>query len=95
MSRLLAVLTLVSSWSCAALALAQEAADERATSFEAVQGAVKEDVPGGPLLLAAYAVIWIFVLLFVMRLVRQQGQCERDLARLEKQLAKAPGHASG
>jgi hypothetical protein len=80
-----------SAWLCAGVALAQDAAEERATSFRAVQGAVKEDVPGGPLLVSAYAVIWVFVLLMVVRVVRQQQQSQRDLARLEGQLAKAKG----
>jgi len=85
------LIVLGSAWLYAGIALAQDAADERATSFRAVQGAVKEDVPGGPLLVAAYAVIWVFVLLFVVRVVRQQQQSQRDLARLEGQLAKAKG----
>ena len=85
------LLVLGSAWLCAGVALAQDAAEQRAQSFRAVQGAVKEDVPGGPLLVAAYAVIWVFVLLFVVRVVRQQQQSQRDLARLEGQLAKAKG----
>jgi hypothetical protein len=75
---------------CAAVARAQDAAAERAQSFQAVQGAVQEDVPGGPLLVAAYAVIWVLVVLFVMRVVRQQRASERDLARLERQLGTTP-----
>lgn len=80
-------------WTGIALAqdAAQDAASERAQSFRAVTGAVKEDVPGGPLLVAAYAVVWGFVLLFVIRVVRQQQQSQRDLARLEAQLAKVKG----
>lgn len=89
------LIVLGSAWLCAGVALAQDAAqdaaEERAQSFRAVQGAVKEDVPGGPLLVAAYAVVWGFVLLFVIRVVRQQQQSQRDLARLEGQLAKAKG----
>ena len=41
-------------------ALAQEdAAESRSATFQAVQGNVKEDVPGGPLLLAAYGTILV------------------------------------
>ena len=85
------VIALGGAWLCVGVALAQDAAEERATSFRAVQGAVKEDVPGGPLLVSAYAVIWVFVLLFVVRVVRQQQQSQRDLTRLEGQLAKTKG----
>lgn len=88
-------LALGAAWLSAGVAFAQDAAEERATSFRAVQGAVKEDVPGGPLLVAAYAVIWVFVLLYVVRVVRQQQQSQRDLTRLEAQLAKASKAAEG
>lgn len=66
---------------------AQEAADERATSFKAVTGAVKEDVPGGPLLLGAYAAILVVIIGYGVRLVRMQQRAQTDLARLERQIA--------
>jgi len=69
---------------------AQDAAADRAQSFRAVQGAVQEDVAGGPLLVTAYAVVWVLLLLFVVRLVRQQQSTARDLERLERQLAAHP-----
>ena len=71
-------------------ASAQAADEERSTSFQAVQGAVKEDVPGGPLLVGAYALIWLGVLAYVVRLVRLQRRAESDLARLEQLLSRAP-----
>jgi CcmD family protein len=89
--KLQGALALFTTWLWTAAVLAQDAAAERATSFQAVQGAVKEDVPGGPLLVGAYAVVWVFVLLFVVRVVRQQQQSQRDLTRLESLLAKAKG----
>ena len=70
-------------------ARAQEAAEERSQSFQAVQGAVKEDVAGGPLLLIAYGVVWLVLLLYLVRLVRQQKRAEADVARLEQVLTKA------
>jgi CcmD family protein len=72
----------------AAPALAQDAAEERSQSFRAVEGAVKEDVPGGPLLVAAYAAIWLVVLAYVFRLTRLQQRAQRDVARLERLLAQ-------
>jgi CcmD family protein len=77
----------------AARALAQDAAEQRSQSFQAVQGAVREDVAGGPLLLAAYAVIWVLVLLYVIRLVRLQARAQADLDRLERVLAQGAGNA--
>jgi hypothetical protein len=68
---------------------AQDAAEERAQSFQAVEGAVKEDVPGGPLLIAAYGVIWALTLLYVLRIVRLQQRAQNDLQRLEQVLAGA------
>jgi len=69
---------------------AQDAAEERAQSFQAVEGAVKEDVPGGPLLVAAYGAIWVLLLLYVIRLVRMQQRAQSDLQRLEQALARTP-----
>lgn len=75
----------------AASAVAQDAADEgtgdRATAFQAVEGAVKEDVPGGPLLVAAYGLIWLLVFGYLVRLVRLQSRTEAEVARLDKALA--------
>lgn len=79
----------------AAHAGAQDAAEDRATSFKAVSGAVQEDVPGGPLLLGAYAAILIVILGYGVRLVRMQAKAQGDLARLERQLAAGASQASG
>ena len=78
-----------------ALALAEEttAQDDRATKFEVVEGAVREDVPGGPLLVAAYALIWLAVFAYVFRLVRLQRGADENLARLQQDLAKATKQA--
>jgi CcmD family protein len=70
-------------------ARADDAAQDRAQTFEAVSGAVKEDVPGGPLLVAAYALIWLAVLAYVFRLVRLQRGADENLARLQQDLSKA------
>ncbi len=49
-------------------ALAQEDVDEsRATSFQAVEGAQREDVPGGPLLIGAYGVTLLLLVGYVAR----------------------------
>jgi CcmD family protein len=81
----------VAALCAASLARAQDADQDRAQSFQAVKGAVKEDVPGGPLLVAAYAAIWVVVLLYVIRLVRQQQRAQVELDRLERVLSKVEG----
>lgn len=76
----------------ASLARAQEdAAEQRATSFQSVQGAVKEDVPGAPLLVAAYALIWAGVLGYVWRIARLQAQGMAQLAELARQIEAHSG----
>jgi len=85
----------LSSLAIAAQAVAQDAAEDRATSFKAVTGAVKEDVPGGPLLLGAYAAILIVIIGYGVRLVRMQARAQGDLQRLERQLAAGASQPSG
>jgi CcmD family protein len=72
-----------------ASAHADDVAQDRAQTFEAVSGAVKEDVPGGPLLVAAYAFVWLAVFGYVFRLVRLQRGADENLARLQQDLSKA------
>ncbi len=62
--------------------------DDRAQTFEAVTGGVKEDIAGGPLLLAAYAVVWIAVFGYVVHLGRLHGRLSESLQRIETAVAK-------
>ena len=57
-------------------------AEERATQFVGVTGPDAESVPGGTLLVAAYAVIWVLLFLFLMRMRRLQRQTAEELERL-------------
>ncbi|MCA9580998.1 MAG: CcmD family protein [Myxococcales bacterium] len=57
--------------------------EERATTFQAVEGPVEESVPGGVLLLVAYGVAWLAVFGYVLRIGRHQSQTMQTLARLE------------
>jgi hypothetical protein len=70
----------------------KEASEQRAQSFEAVQGAVKEDVPGGPLLVMGYGILWVALLLYLIRIVRLQQRTQNDLTRLERALARDSGN---
>jgi hypothetical protein len=79
-----------STWAVGAFAQEAQPA-ERAQSFEAAQGSTKEDVPGGPLLVAGYGILWVAMLVYLFRLVRLQQRAQNDLARLEQALARDPG----
>jgi CcmD family protein len=88
------------AWFCAAGALvtadmasaqdgeAKTTADDRAASFQAVSGGTKEDVAGGPLMLLAYAAVWIIVFGYVYRINRLQRGVEANVERLERSIAR-------
>ena len=76
-------------------AAAQDAGEDRATAFQAVEGAVQEDVPGGPLLVVAYGLVWLGVFAYLVRLVRLQSGTEREVTRLEGMLGRANADDTG
>jgi CcmD family protein len=69
-----------------ALAQQEDAAESRATSFQAVQGAQKENVPGGPLLVAAYAVTLLLLVGYVARLGMMHQKTASEIERLGRAL---------
>ena len=48
----------------------------------------EEPVPGGALLVVAYAVMWLLLAGLVGRLVVRQGQLEREIKALEQRLER-------
>jgi hypothetical protein len=68
-------------WLAPALARAQE--------FEKVSGAVREELPGGRFVAAAYGFIWIAVLVYVVSIARGLGRVREDLGALKKRLDRA------
>lgn len=95
---LLGSLWLAPLWLGAAQLSAQDsgatsAAEDRAQSFQAVSGGVKEDVAGGPLMLAAYAVVWITLFGYVWRIHRLQRGVEANLERLERTVTRESASA--
>lgn len=64
----------------------QDAAEERATQFVGVEGPNAESIPGGALLLTAYAVVWALLFLFFMRMRRLQRATAEELERLSAQI---------
>jgi len=67
----------------------KDAAEERATQFVGVEGPDAESIPGGALLLAAYAVVWSLLFLFLMRMRGLQRQTAEELERLGAQVRTA------
>jgi hypothetical protein len=68
-----------------ALSRAQEeegAAESRATSFQAVEGAQTEQVPGGPLLVGAYGFVLFALVAYVARLGLMQRKSAAEFERL-------------
>jgi hypothetical protein len=61
---------------------------DRATSFQAVQGA-PEQYSGGALLVTAYAVLWVIVFAFVGLAWRRQNRINARLDALEREIDKA------
>jgi CcmD family protein len=67
-------------------AVAQEQGEDRATSFQAVQGAQHEDVPGGKLLVGAYAVVLVLLVGYVARLGMMHQKTASEVERLSRLL---------
>jgi CcmD family protein len=69
-------------------AAGQGTADDRSTTFRAVEGG-NQMQSGEKLLVEAYAVIWIVVLVFVASMFRRQRRLDRRIETLEAALQKA------
>ncbi len=67
----------------------ESAAGDRAQSFQAVRGPTKEDVPGGPLLVAAYALVWIILLLYLLRMGRSARHVRDELRALREEVVRS------
>ena len=66
-------------------------AEERAAQFVGVTGPEAETIPGGPLLLGAYAIVWILLFLFLVRMRGLQRQTAEELERLSAEIRAAEG----
>ena len=67
---------------------APRSADDRATTFQAVQGG-GEHYSGAVLLVSAYAALWTILLLWVTFIWRKQRELRSRLDGLERVIAKA------
>lgn len=66
----------------AANANAPEDVGDRSTAFVAVTGPVREDVPGGKLLVGAYVVAFAALALYVLMLLEKQRRINASIAEL-------------
>lgn len=64
----------------------EDAAEERAAQFVGVRGPEAESVPGGALMLGAYAIVWVLLFLFLMRMRGLQRQTAEELERLSAEI---------
>jgi hypothetical protein len=69
---------------CVAALPAAALAQDRATQFVAVSGPTHEHVPGGALLVGAYALVWVILFGLVLRTAMVQSRAAKDLERLER-----------
>ena len=67
----------------------QDTPNDRATSFQAVEGNAAEHYSGSTLLVSAYAVVWVVLLAWVAIVWRKQSTLATRLDDLERVLDKA------
>jgi hypothetical protein len=67
----------------------KDAAESRATSFQAVEGSQKDEVPGGGLRVGAYAFVLLVLVGYVGRLGALQSRTARELERLTRAIERA------
>ncbi len=67
----------------------EDAAESRSATFQAVEGSRGEQVPGGPLMVASYAVVMVLLLGYVARLGLLQRKTAADVERLSAAIQRA------
>jgi len=69
----------------------EDAAEERAAQFVGVRGPEAESVPGGALMLGAYAIVWALLFLYLMRVRGLQRNTAEELERLSAEIRASGG----
>jgi hypothetical protein len=69
--------------------------NDRATSFEPVQGNAGEQYSGTALLVTAYAVLWVLLFAWIALVWRKQSGIAARLGELERAIDKAAGAGAG
>lgn len=70
-------------------AAANDAPDDRATTFQPVTGAQPEHYSGEVLLVSAYAILWVILISWIALVWRKQSALGARLADLEREIDKA------
>ena len=65
--------------------------NDRATTFQAVEGAQPEHYSGQVLLVSAYAAAFVALVAWIALVWRKAGAMEQRLAELEREIDKASG----
>ncbi len=73
----------------ASSAHAEDPAESRSATFQAVEGSRGEQVPGGPLLVSAYGVVMVLLLGYVARLGLLQRKTAAEVERLSGAIQRA------
>ena len=69
----------------------ETSAEERASQLVGVTGPDAVSIPGGELLLGAYAIVWILLFLFLLRMRGLQRQTAEELERLSAEIRASEG----
>jgi hypothetical protein len=64
-----------------------EQQESRSRVFQTIEGARGEEISGKELLLVAYALFWLLLFAYLLRLGRLQAKTRADIDRLERLLA--------
>lgn len=67
---------------------------DRSETFVPVEGPQVEDVPGGALMVGAYALVWLLVFGYIFMLSRRARNLEARILQLESRTSKPRSQAS-
>jgi CcmD family protein len=57
-----------------------------AQQYQKVEGQVRENIPAGPFLAAAYAFMWVAVLVYVGLVARRLGRVQGEVEELRRRI---------
>ena len=72
-----------------------QAPDDRATTFQAVEGNKGEQYNGAVLLVSAYAILWVILFAWIALVWRKQIALDARLRELQRVVDQAAGAAGG
>ena len=91
MRRIHAVLIVLASvWLLAGPALASQPPTAQSEYVPASPGTATEQLPAAPLVITAYAFVWVATLVYVWTIWRRLGKVEADMHTLERKVSRTP-----